>query len=651
MAVISRSKEKRKDTHQVVSVRLIHNRRDDERRSCLRHWRGGFLRTMAVSSILVGVLVLFFADLSSAQLYNEMDLRLQKTFTFYGSLQLTYDRRWFEGGQQGPAQTEFIKSLDLGVLGFIVDPRLVNFDVSGLLARVSRKNLGDSYTLTGVRLDLILLESLPRQWLGSWMFIPNPIMLRFSRLDDTYSIMNYGITLMHRMPEEVKLAQRGGNNGSGNGGGNNGNGNNGKGWGIPFPLTIFDYDHYDYKDNWGLKTTSNLYSLRSSITGDVYDYRFLLEKEDRSGNPNPDYNRYTAELQPNYRFFDPRTKSAWDIFNLLRYDKINDTKNYQGHSYLFYRRPMGDSGKDLLTVTGNLNLMKTSADGAATSTYDFVGRTQYDRRLSARLLLAPFAEIGYLRESEQDTGEKEPVHYEHVGTRVEADLSRIFRNTSEVFVGTGQHGLEYGVNTMFATKTRISAAAGYSISRTSLPEGSLSLQQIVLRASGPIAGNLSFDSWAFYTMQDASEHGDSLFESNFFEGAHAVPPSSENSLHASANLYWFFKNTSVSAGGSWMQSTTRDGLAEKTTTTALQASLSQVLMRQTLLTVFSSWIRDSQKNETFEVLPRLSWTKGRTSVNVDYDYRSTSTLGAPSIAEHRLFIRLVRSFSHAFRPK
>ncbi len=597
-----------------------------------------FCFIMISSSSIFGVYSLFFAESSSAAHYEEMELRLQKSFTIYGSLELSYERCW--SGMSQPAATEFTTSLDLGVRGFVVDPRLMNFDVSGLIERDSRENMGKSYTLTGTRIDVMLLKQLPWRLMRYRMFIPHPIMLRYNRLDNTSSYSNYGITLTYWEPSATGRARRNGDDeGS-----------------FRLPTTFFDYDHYDYRDDAGFKSSSNLYSLRSSLVGDVYNYNFLAERWDQKGSTVS--SRDTVELRPDYRFFDRSTGRTWDIFNLLRYERIDDSRNFEGSSQTLYRRPMGDSGKDLLLVTGNLVYLRSSADGSATSTYNASVMAQYDKRLSASLLIGPYASIGYIMQNGQDTDQQNTAHFERVGSSITADLSRIFRNASDVSIGNGQNGLEYGVSTTFSTKTRISASAGYALSSTSTLNGRSSSQQFVLSASGPIRGNLSFDARAYYTMQDTSGKGDTGSTSSFLEGpcdgincAQYVPQyaSSQDSLTGAANLYWSFGANSVSAGGAWSQTTSRNSSTESITTSTLQASFSRPLSRNAFFNVFSFWTTDSKNNDTFQVFPRLVWRKGRTLVNVDYDYRRTSSNGEEPVVEQRVFIRLVRYFSRGFR--
>jgi hypothetical protein len=159
---------------------------------------------------------------------------------------------------------------------------------------------------------------------------------------------------------------------------------------------------------------------------------------------------------------------------------------------------------------------------------------------------------------------------------------------------------------------------------------------------------------ASYAMQDSSRTWASGTGEYYCDGltcAEYVPKyaSSEDFFTAGTNLYWFFGVTSVSGGGSWSRTTAKDGVNETVTSSTLQASLSRPLARRTFFSVVSLWTSDSLKNEIIEVRPRLIWSRGKTSVSVDYDYRRTSTQGAPPVAAHQLFVRFVRYFSRGFR--
>jgi hypothetical protein len=585
----------------------------------------GFCFIVFVSSFFFGVFSFFFADSSSASYYREMGLRMQRRFTLVGSLELTYERQWF-GGMSQAAHTEFTESLNFGVYGFAVDPRLVNFKVSGILSS-SQYSPGGSSSFRDVSINVMLLQTIPWRWLRYWEFIPSPIMLRYNRYWDTDSLTNYGVSLTFKKPQGLR--------------------------GYPFfPRTVFDYDHYDFTSATGTNSTSNFYSLRSSLQGKTYNYTFLAEKLDGGVN-----SRDTVQLEPDYRFYDPKTGRVWDILNSLKYERINNTKSYQGQSQVSYSRPMGDSGRDLLLVGGNLNFLKFTGDGTSTSTYYASATATYQMSPSPGLFVAPYAAMGYSLQQSSDTGQ-ETGHFERAGSTIGVELSRIFRNDSAVFMGNNQSGLVYGVSTMFSTKTRIRTSAQYSLSTTSFPDGNSSSQRFVLRASGPLRGRLSFDSLASYTMQDSSRtwvNGTGSPSLEYYcDGLTCtgyVPKyaSSGDSLTAAANLYWSFGVTSVSAGGACSRTKTKDGVTETVTTSMLQASLSRPVARRTFFNVVSLWTSDSRKNETIEVRPRLVWSRGRTSVNVDYDYRRTSTLGAPTVAAHRLFVRFVRYFSRGFR--
>jgi hypothetical protein len=128
--------------------------------------------------------VLFQPDDAFSQAYDREQLLYARRFTLYGYLELVYDRRWsegggdFAGGAQGEAITAFTQTYNLGLRGFVVDPRLAAFDVSGVFTDTSihpRDIGGEGFRLIGENVNLILLQKLPPRLLSSWKYIPHPI--------------------------------------------------------------------------------------------------------------------------------------------------------------------------------------------------------------------------------------------------------------------------------------------------------------------------------------------------------------------------------------------------------------------------------------------------------------------------------------------
>jgi hypothetical protein len=618
--------------------------------------RGAVFTALLLFSAALFLLSLF-SGTAAAESYWRGYQNLQKNYNLYGTIGLTYQREWMTGEK---ATTTFTQSYDLGLRGYIWDPRLVYFDVSGYFTR-SSNDPGENFTILGQNVRLTLLQQLPQKWQSKWMYIPNPIVLRFSHYSNSADYTNFGISLVYRKPTELLVHEQqvqqqqqksqGGNRGNrGNsennedlngdydlnaGGPASTNTNNNaqlakpKSFlGLKFPTTYFDYDYYTTKTD-GESTTTHLYSLRSFMQGEVYDYRFTFEHEDTSGSVYG-LKRTLLQLEPNYHFRDPKTQRTLDILNTLRYQSIDEQKTYEVHSRANLYQPFGN---DLLAGSGSLDYVRTSNNGETNDSFNASTTVSYNRVVSPRLSYQPFVTLLY-GTGNNDAGDNTYTHAERVGSSVAADLSSVFRNNSSVFIGNASSGFEYGAETVFSTKTRVSASLGYSYSNLAPENGRLSTHRVFLNASAPIVTNISFNSYADYTRTDNSDPANA---------------SVQDTLRGGANINLYFYRTSVTLGGSYAKVKSRNGTESQTDVTTLSATLSRVIARNAMFSFYGLWIRDSLKNKTLELTPRLSWFLRQTALEVEYKYRRFSLLGAADTTDHRLTISLTRAFSRNFR--
>lgn len=552
------------------------------------------------STVFPFVLLLCSTD-SCAQIYTQERRFFAKRYTLYGSLELNYDRSWVEGGEP---TTTFTQGYNLGLRGFVIDPRLVTFDVSGIFTKVSIRP-GDGYSLMGRNLNVILFEKLPPRLLRAWGFIPNPIILRYSHYSNTYDYTNYGITLRHAMPEEVKARRQQERPGSP----------------IIFPTTFFDFDRYEYKSA-DFNTVTNAYSLRSFLTGKTYDYRFLFENVDQTGTT--EYKRTTVEFQPNYRFYDEGTRRLFDIFNIVRWDKIDDRKTIDVRSLQRWYKPFG---RDSLQVTGSI-VYSGILSGEKAENYNASVTADYTKVFSPVVSNIASVSVGYGKIDDRNT------HSGRAGDSVTVEISRIFRGKSSAFIGINQNGMEYGLDAYLYTKTRINASLGYTFASLFPDDGKTVAHRIILDASGPMFNNVSFTTNLQYLIRDVSQ---------------ADNPFSERSILYSANIFWYVARTSVSLGGTYASTRQRNGASSEGKITSVQGTVSRLLTKRTFLNIYSTWTKDSSADNTvFEFRPRLSWNTRQTFIDVEYDYRRTSTGGLPAVNDHRIFVRFVRRFSRDF---
>lgn len=619
-------------------------------------------------ALLVPSTLLFSAWSCVASEFSDTTL-YSRRYSLSGYLELSYERQSSQGaGGAAGNFSDFRQLLQLEHRGFVQDPSLVSYQVSGTVSHDAGSGIENS-TLAAEQVGLTLFRSLPGGLKNKSDFIPHPIWLRFSREDssDSSEYMNYGFSLVHRVsPKQRYLVTEEAPKADEKDADLYEDGPSRitkiveKDRSFPIPTTFLDFDHYDQKYA-GSHTANDILSLRSSLSGKTYEYRLLYENQNMSGSQ--EIRRNTIQLEPLYRFYDEGTRGQLTIANLLRYEEIDPASSVEANSTLTWTRPIG---KDGLMVTSDLGYSSSSAPSLATAQYRGGASGLYTKNLSATLTNKTLL---WARFTKNDTDNKLASstvsqslenYFGRLSDTVTADLTRVFRGTASAFVGDSDQGIEYGTSATLLTKTRIVASVGYSYSLTSsleqaavnttqqttIPEaqqvvnGKSSRHDLSFGLSGPILNNLMFQTNADFILADVPvASGTSRQETNTVSG----------------NLVWRLFRTKLSLGGNYTQSKTVDTQTSATSSTSLYATLTRVLPMRTLLNLYSTWTRSVSTGvsnidtTTLEVRPTLRWTRGMTTVDAEYSYRSSwGSGGNGSTVDNRIFVRLVRRFSALF---
>ena len=608
-----------------------------------------------IACALFCLLPLLFPALTCAGSYYD-NFAFSRRYSLTGSLELTYDRRWSQGGT---ATDDFRQTLQLDHRGFVVDPQLLTYSLSGLVSHDAGKG-GENSTLTGENLGLTLFRALPKILQNSSDYIPHPIWLRFSHDAGTsFETTSYGISFMHAVSpkqrflvieeaikpkgEDADLYEEGPSLTSKI---------VEKERAFPVPRTFFDYDHYD-QNFQGSRTVNDILSLRSSLTGTFYDYNFLYEKQNQTGSQ--ELKKSVVQLEPLYHFYDEQTRQRIEIRNLLRYEEFNQGQSIELNSGLNWTKPIGT---DELSLRGDLGYTNSSTAGntAANSSASVSG--SYTQQLSPRLTNRTYVAASITK---SDTVDKLASftksttidnHSERLSDTVSVDISQLFRGAASAFVGNSAQGGEYGTNVTLSTKTRINTSLSYSYSLSSAqnPASTIPIQQastnltqqtpyvmisrhnVTLRASGPLLYNLAFQAGADVTLADVPIAGGT---------------STEESHSVLGNLLWRLPKTTMTLGGNYTQMNKADS---STSSTSLYATLSRSLPMRMFFDLYSTWTSTTgtgalnSVSTRVEIKPTLRWTRGLTSVDTEYSYTS-STGGGATTTDNRFFVRLVRKFS------
>jgi hypothetical protein len=631
------------------------------------------LQLAVFACALLGPLSLLLPTLSSAESDN-----LDRRYSLDGSLELSYDRRWL----QGVPADDFRQLLLLDHRGFVSDPKLLTYQISGIVSHDAGKGLENS-TLMGGNVGLTLFRSLPAAWQKDSDYIPHPLWLRFSRESGNLTdYTSYGLSFLHSIPrtqrflvseetpkpgeEAAKPGEEAVKPGEDADLYEDGPSRTSKiveKERMPFPRTFFDYDHYDQKIQ-DSRTVNDVLSLRSSLTGKSYDYRFLYENQKQTGSQL--LQRSVAQLEPNYRFYDEETRRRIDINNLLRYEDYNQAQNIELGSNIIWSRPIG---KNEISASGGGGYSGSSAARLTEAEYTAAASANYRQYLSPRLtnstsLLASIKKRDTVDTSAAITRSSTvDDHTVRLSDTVTADISRLYGGTSSAFVGNGVQGMEYGASATLFSKTRIITSLSYSYSlsapqlsaRTDLAQqssigsspqssinpspqvfnGRISKHDVALVASGPLLNNLVFQGRADLTLSEAPVSGGT---------------STEETGTLSGNLLWRLPKTSMALGGNYSQSKRTDTEISASTSTSLFATLTRVLPMRMLFNFYSNWTKTASTGVTnsestrLELRPTLRWTRGLTSVDTEYSYTRSSGGADPSV-DQRFFVRLIRRFS------
>lgn len=623
---------------------------------------------------------------------------LGRYYSLTGSLELSYDRLW---SHAGTSTADFRQLLLLDHRGFMVDPELVTYEVAGRVAHDAGSGI-DNSTLLGTDLAVTLFRSLPAGLREHSDYIPHPIWLRFTRETENGSdYTSYGLSFSHAMAKkhrylevedpfkngdkEAKAGEEEGAAGKkassaaeGDSGDLKTSATDAKSAGkrkddddsdlyddgpsknykvvekdgIPFPVTFFDYDHYDQKSS-GSRTVNDLVSLRSALTGKTYEYRLLFEKQNEGGSVQ--LQRTLLQLEPIYHFNNEETRRQIEVRNVAKYEDYNGDQNVNLGNTSTLSKPLG---KDLLLLSSQTEYSGTSGARLSETRYDGQVSANYQKFLAQRMNNSTTVTASFKKDSSVDKSalidqdKNFDYHSERITDTVTADLSQLYNGLATAYLGNGVQGIEYGASATVTSKTRISTFATYSydLAVSQAPVTTISAQpttpplysnekvskhDVTIGATGPLLNNLAFQTRAEFVLR---------------EPVTGYARSEQDEL-LSGNLLWRLPRTSLAVGGNYNQ-IKKEGSPDASSATIF-ANLTRVMPMRMLFNLYSTWTKTDDgipfngAPTRLEIRPSLRWTRGLTTLDTEYSY-TRSTSGGESSVDQRFFARLVRKFSALF---
>lgn len=579
----------------------------------------------AIFMLMFG-LILMQSSMAHAE-SRRSGLFYDRDFTLNGNVTLSYETSW---GSKSEPTNRFTHSLDLGLNGFVIDPRLMTFTVGGIFAQSMASNK-DTYTIEGFSTVVRFLNERPR--LGILRFFPQPIELRYAySTDSMYQSQRYGISMQYR-PEKKKspyvqdFTVRNNNQ-------NTGNDNQNKGQRekyLLFPLTslphfFFDYNRYERSSEKYSNTYDRL-SLRAVAHSKHAEY-FAEYRYDKNSDSNFSSKTQYLELRTNLSYYWKETSSRLESYNTFFVQDTGQEKTVSFYDHTSWVKNFGINLRDSFMVNGGGRYFARDNKADYALNLD----AGYNKFFSERFINHTAAGVSYTG-TENDT-----LVAETVSNSFQYNLSRGITFTNGVRVGRGHEGAFYDFSIGLQVRSIISINPGYAFAYSELEGTRRTSHSFSLNLSGPLLRGMTFYSQNYYIITDDSS---------------VTAPFKEKRLSLTANALWRISRYNISLGASYLDTTVGgldQGIAHgggvKTTFTTISANVSTYLSRRLALNVNAYYQKMNRGPYRAFISPLLNWQWRRVTLIAQY----TMNINGNSQTDHRLSLRVTRQLDGSLRP-
>lgn len=577
-----------------------------------------------------------------------------KYYLLSGDVGFAYDRRWTDSSE---ATDRFHHFYRLGLSGFVVDPRLMTFDLSSNFTQ-EVPNAGDTLNWYGVSGSFSFLNEQVRR--GMLRHFPQPIQLRFAySKSGEFDSLSYGISLRYKRPEHLRFFSDGKivsmvtplprayidpnlnlnnanlNNNMNNNMNNNNNNNDDanllnannellrqrapRKFEITFPAFYFDYDRTT-STYAGRTYTSDYLSLRSEAYGANSQYKVEYLYQSTSGDAAFTYHRFTADAD--FKYDNKLKHQRFESYNrfLLLYSDNNDYLSYSTRNT--WQKRLGASLRDSVYAAAVANIY--SADSSLDHSVGFSGG--YYKHFSERFNNAISFDLNV-----SNSGGK-TIHSESISNTFNYQLLRTLLLTNTVTLGLTEAGADYAFSIGLSSRTRFPVTAAYSLQSSALSDGRRKEHLFSLDISGVLYRDIRFSTRNSYRFSDVE--GDTSYN--------------QKVLSLNADLFWRVSRFDISLGATHSTVRTSNGVNAKSGYTSIRATASTYLRKRLYLTVSSSFTSTEGGDSVFNVSPTLSWYIREVAVLASYEFYRMS--GDTDSTDHRLYLRVSRHFERKLRP-
>lgn len=589
----------------------------------------GYLRNRLYLFIITILIILLFPLYSFAQ-YR---ILRHNTYMLHGDVTLMYERNW---SSEGESRDSFTHSYNLGLSGFIIDQRLMTFEINPTF-RQEIHSPGDTINSYGLTLRMNFLNKPARR--GFFQNFPQPIQLHFSYFKTTYlNTINYGLSLafdvleskrIHRdlraQKEELQREEKGGQQKGqqqGQEGQEQQQGAKKKGlelrsapskW-TPLPVFYLDYDRYSYKTNEFTATTDHI-NLRALDNNIKREYRFEYDLYRYAGLGG--FTTQYLDLEANYRFFWKDIERV-EILNRMLLTDYSDRTNFSLSNRTSWFKRLGTDLKDNMNISGGGNYNQSGS----TTNYNLGGSITYSKYFSERFRDMVSGSVGYGR-SDEDT-----IYTIGASNGIDYDISRFLRFSNRVSLTQTELGSNFLGHIGFTVISFILITPSYEFSTTAETDGRRTYHKFNFDFSGRVFRRMGFTSQNYYKITN-------------FTG---LEPYNEHALSLRGDIYLNLWRLNINLGANSIQVRKTDGEKVEIGLTTIYSNISTFLSRRVYLTINSYYQIEKKGKRLLSIRPILTWSYRLINLTAEYELRKTE-----DITDHRLLVRLIRNFNRPVR--
>jgi len=575
-----------------------------------------------------------------------------------GEIQLTYDKRWSTDSDERDFE-RFTHTYNLGISGFIIDKRLITFELDGSFSQELNKP-GNDIISRGVTARVRFFNE--KVLRGFFRKFPQPIELRFSNYRSSgTSLLSYGISLTYRPSEKplyharIVQQQQEINQRRKQQIGSNENrkqkeqknldeeedeteqgqgiqapervqirekkelGVAGPVLYIPFPTFYLDYDKYRYK-TFGQDLNTDRLDIRAESLSPRADFTAEYSYYRLSGSSKGTYQ--DLDLRANFRSYDDLLARRLDIYNRIFLRDYNDVKSIMLSNTTLWSRWLGKDRKDLLSFTGNAQVFKDEEF----LNYNIGGTGTYNKYFSESLRDTISSSLNYGRNND------ETLYSINASNVIYYNASRNFLITNNLSTGYSDLGANFRGGIGLTFRTVVDIMTSYDFSSSATDEGRADSHYMTFGLSGRISRNLNFNSRNSYSITTVR----------------GEEPYRQKSLEIRGDIYWRIWRLYVNLGAIHLLVKKENADSTETGSTSLYSNISTYLSRRASLNLSTTYTKIKNGESLFSIHPILSWSFRLVSITAEYEMLRHKD-NDKSYTDHRVFMRLIRTFSRNIR--